>query len=341
MRERLIVAVVGVAVLVILAFALFAAYTVSSVVEAEARTQLDRSSAVDAALLRLVVVGVLLTAVATVAAYVIAGRMTLPFRELAEAADEFDRGRFDAEVPHHSIPEAAQIGAGMREAQREMSGLLSREREFAVNASHRLKTPLTALRLELEDLTLWEQTHPDVAAQLALGLGELDRLTASVDTLLELVRSQRLEGLEEIDLCALIADTARRWRPRVEAAGRKLVALTPGQIGVRLPPGPISQVLDALVVRALRQGAGHISLTVAALDTHVRVQVSDQGEGGVEGDVLSREPLEVGGRRDDISFAEAGKIAEAFGGYLRIEPDPPTTLTLMLARSRPLDGGGG
>lgn len=286
-------------------------------------------------MLRLTLAAIAAVLVAGLLGLLLARRLAGPFQELASVASDFGRGRFDVEVPRSRIHEAEEIGAGLREAQREMKVLVSRDREFAINASHRLKTPLTALRLELEDLTLWPQTHPEVAAQLAHGLRELDRLGTSVRDLLELARGQRLDAVEEIDLCALLLDTARRWSPRVAADGRELVALAPGKVGVRVPPGPISQIVDALILSLLRHGTGRISLTLAALDTHVRVQVSDQSGHRIGDDVLHAEPARAGGRRDDVSFAEAGRIADALGGLLRVEPDPPTTFTLMLAHSRP------
>lgn len=302
---------------------------------------LSRSTAqveerVAGAVLRIVLVGVILGALAAVLGFVAARWISAPFRDLARLAGEFGRGRFDVEIPHYSIPEAEEIGSAMREAERELTGLIGREREFASKASHQLKTPVTALRLNLEDLTLWPQTHPDVAAELTRGVTELDRLSANVNDLLDLTRGQRLGATAEIDLCAVIIDTARRWKPRVEADGRRLVDLVPGQVAVRLPPGPVAQILDALIGNAVRHGSGDISVTVAALDTHVRVQVSDQGGRSISDDIFRRDADEGGRRGDDIGLLDATRIAEGLGGYLRVEPEPPTTFTLMVPRSRPL-----
>ncbi len=286
------------------------------------------------ALLTIVLVGLVLVLLAAVLGVVVARRMSQPFQDLALLAGEFGRGRFDVDVPNYSIPEAEDIGRAIREAQRELTGLIGRERAFAANASHQLKTPLTALRLNLEDLALWPQTAPEVAEELTRGVSELDRLGITVNDLLELAHDRRVGAVVEIDLCALVRDIARRWRPRVEADSRRLVELTPGEVMVRLTPGPLSQILDALVLNAVIHGAGEISVAVAALDNYVRVQVSDQREATTGEDDFARPT--GGSRRGDIDLSVAAEIAKGFGGYLRLEPEPPMTFSLMLPRSRPL-----
>jgi len=53
------------------------------------------------------------------------------------------------------------------------------------SASHELRTPITALRLSLEDLTLWDSTPPAVRAELQRALREIDRLSTAVTRVLE------------------------------------------------------------------------------------------------------------------------------------------------------------
>ena len=144
------------------------------------------------ALLPLVVVGLSLTVLAVVVGYFLARRMARPFTELADKADQLGEGRFDLDVPHYRVPEAEHIGTALRGAATQLDDLVRREREFAVNASHQLRTPITALRLEIEDVTLWPETPPQVADHLRGVLGELDRLSAAITELLDVARGQRL-----------------------------------------------------------------------------------------------------------------------------------------------------
>lgn len=291
--------------------------------------------------------GMLLVIVAALLGFLAARHLSRPFQDLATLAGEFAKGRFEVKVPHYDVLEAEAIGLAMTDAQREVTGLIKREREFAASGSHQLKTPITALKLGLEDLALWPQTHPDVAAELSRGISELDRLGTSVNGLLEEARGRRVRSALEIDLCALIREAAERWQPRVRAAKRTLVALTPAPIPVRLAPAPVAQILDVLIDNALAHGQGVISVTVVALDSYVRVQVSDQGRSQIDDEVFKRK-LDVrllaagdgedtaGNRRSGISLSVATEIAGAMGGYLRLEPAETSTFVLMIPRSRPL-----
>src|SRR5690606_34813445 len=113
------------------------------------------------ALVPLIAVGLGLTVLAAGFGYVIARRLSRPFGELAVAAERLGSGRFDVDPPHYKIPEAEAIGDALRGSSERLAELVRREREFAANASHQLRTPITALRLELEDLSLWPQTPPE------------------------------------------------------------------------------------------------------------------------------------------------------------------------------------
>ena len=106
-----------------------------------------------------------LVLLAAVTGFLLAKRLARPFGELADAADHLGQARFDVALPHYSIPEAEAIGAALRRASTQLDSLVEREREFAANVSHQLRTPVTALRLTLEDLSMWPETPPTVAAE--------------------------------------------------------------------------------------------------------------------------------------------------------------------------------
>ncbi|MFW5473773.1 histidine kinase dimerization/phospho-acceptor domain-containing protein [Knoellia sp. CPCC 206450] len=143
------------------------------------------------ALLPLVILGAgLLLAAAVVGAW-LARRLSRPFAELAAVAEDIGQGRFDVEVPHYSVPEAEAIGDALRRGAAQLDALLQRERDLAVNASHELRTPIAALRLELEDLSMWPQTPPEVAEELRRYIPELKRLSAAVTQYLDTAREQR------------------------------------------------------------------------------------------------------------------------------------------------------
>ncbi|MGZ4472616.1 MAG: sensor histidine kinase [Nocardioidaceae bacterium] len=296
----------------------------------------DRSvvdAAISAAVLPVVVVAGVLVAVAALLGYAVARRLSRPFQELARIARDLGRGRFDVEVPRYAIPEADTVGRALATSAAQLHTLVVRERDFAANASHQLRTPITALRLELEDLSLGAERDPGGAEQLHRALAELDRLNASVTNLLDLARG-RTVATTDVDVSALIEEAATRWSETAARQRRTVSAAPYRPLRLRLAPGPIEQVLDVLLDNALTHGSGAVTLDVGEFDEHVRVRVTDEGALPA-GENLFRT------RHDDredavIGLADASRIADALGGHLTLERGPATVFSLMLPRTAPV-----
>ena len=133
----------------------------------------------------LAALGLLLIPVGLVAGVLMARRLARPFAELAEVARSLGTGDLTREVPSYDVKEADQIATALRDSAGRLRGLLERERDVAAHASHELRTPITALRLALEDVSLWPGTPPDVSDELGRLVGEVDRLAEAVTTLLD------------------------------------------------------------------------------------------------------------------------------------------------------------
>src|SRR6478672_2316448 len=158
------------------------------------------------AVMPVVLLGIALILGSVLLGFWLARRLARPFQDLARVADELGSGRFDVEVPHYRVPEAEEIAFALRSSTDALRELVRREHEFAANASHQLRTPVTALRLELEDLAMWPETPPVVADELGRALRELDRLSETVTELLALARGQRLAAVAEVDLGAIVRE---------------------------------------------------------------------------------------------------------------------------------------
>lgn len=278
------------------------------------------------ALLPLVVLGLALALAAAVLGVLIARRLSRPFQDLAGFSRELGHGRFDIDVPSYAVPEAEAIGTSLRGAATRLDDLVRREREFAANASHQLRTPITALRLNLEDLTLWPETDPAVAVELERGLGELDRLSGSIDELLDLARGRRIEAQQVVDLVAVVEASAARWSRRLAAESRELVT---GQVGrrsrTRVPLGPLEQVLDVLIDNARKHGRGTISVEVRDAGTHLEVVVGDEGTPRLGPEVFRRGVSSGTGGSEGIGLAVAAELAEVCGGHLSLDTASATT----------------
>jgi signal transduction histidine kinase len=281
-------------------------------------------------LLPLVLLGVLLVVIASLLGWLAARVLARPFRELAVSAEALGRGRFDLDVPRYTIPEADTIGRALARSASQLHDLLRREREFAGNVSHQLRTPITALRLELEDVTMWPETTPAVREQLVRSLAELDRLSDTVTHLLDLARGSRIGSAEETDLAELAEGTVRRWRP---LAGDRPIELRAGSpVVVHLAPGPIEQVLDVLVENAIRHGRGRITVEVAPGDDHARVCVTDEGVAALDDTVFERHVNRPDSDGAGIGLAVARDVAEAVGGRIALDDAPTTSFSLVLPR---------
>ena len=278
-------------------------------------------------LLPLVLIGLGLAVVGTLIGVVAARRLARPFHELAEVAGDIGRGHFDATVPRYDVPEADAVARVLRSTTHDLDNLVRRERHFAANASHELRTPITALRLELEDLALSPRTPPEVVEGLSGALEQLDRLSATVAELLDTSRASRFDSMVDIDLALLLHDTVAQWR--AVASSRMFVDDFSAVLPVRLPAGSLVQVMDVLIGNAITHGVGTVRVEVEQRADYVEVLVGDDGPRAAAAEGAGH-PVASGGG----GLAAATRIVHALGGQLRLTEAPRTTYSLVLPRAR-------
>jgi hypothetical protein len=253
--------------------------------------------------------------------YLISRALSAPFRQLAVAAEALGRGRFDLDLPHTGIPEARAIAQALATSAGQLEDRLRRERDFAERASHLLRTPLTGLRLELEDLTLRDDVPPDARAAAARGLVAVDGVDAVAGELVQLSRSASLIEGAELPLVDLATQVAQRWADRLAAGDRALSASAEGDLTLTYTPGPVEHVLDLLLAEVVRRGSGAVRIDFEGQDGgHLKVRVSADGPAAP-----------TRGRRPEPDLAPARTAVEALGGRIRGE-DPADGLEVLLPR---------
>ena len=300
---------------------------------------------VTAALWPLLTMGLGLIGLSAVVGWLLARNLARPFGQLAKAADRLGRGRFDLDLPAYTMPEAQRIGSALTRAATQLDDLLTREREFAANASHQLRTPITALRLTLEDLSLWPETPKEVAGELTGSLEELDRLSNAITELLSLSRGRRVGEAVPVEMEGLLDEVARRWSPRLEAKGRELFHDRRGEVVAHAAVGPVQQVLDVLVDNACKYGAGTVTVAAVDREDYVALVVSDEGPLTITNEVFHRgisqpgkeRPAATDGAGHDcteaghgLGLAIAAQLAVSMGGDLVLADRPTTTFVLVL-----------
>jgi len=259
----------------------------------------------------------LIALVAALVGYLMARFLTAPFRRLAGAAGQLGRGRFDLGLPRSRIPEVKALNQAMLTSAGQLQERLASEQAFAEHASHVLRTPLTGLRLELEELSLRDDLPHDARETAGRGLVSLDTMNAVAGELVELSRGGTLVAGADVPLVELATEVAQRWADRLAVRGRTLTAAVEGDLDRTYTPGPVEQVLDLLLTEVVDRGTGGARIVFLGQDGgHLRVRVTAEG--------TSRE-------EPTGAMAEAREIAESLGGRI-LGDDPSRTVVALFPR---------
>jgi two-component system, OmpR family, sensor kinase len=150
-----------------------------------------------------------------------------PMARLTEAARRIAHGDLDHRAPVEGSAEQRSLAQSFNEMTDKLSRAVATEKRFVADASHQLRTPLTGLRLRLEEASHAETTE-DAAPDLREGMREVDRLAGMVDELLALSRAQNGSGPgSELDPVAIADDGVARCnrRHRSEASSSYALAI--------------------------------------------------------------------------------------------------------------------
>ena len=233
----------------------------------------------------LTVVAAITVVMAVIVALVVAASVTRPLRSLRRTTERLAGGDLTARAETSGgPPEVRDLAVAFNQMSERTQQLVDGQREFAGDASHQLRTPLTALRLRLEQASeLLESDPAGARARLESASAETERLQHVITGLLALARADgRSAPSEPVDVVAVARDRSAMWKPlaeeqgvevRVDAAGTGLFALA--------VPGSLEQVLDNLVDNALAVAppASAIELRVRRSDRQVILAVADRGPG--------------------------------------------------------------
>jgi signal transduction histidine kinase len=220
-------------------------------------------------------------AVVTVVGWGIARSVTRPIRQLNRDAARFAHGDLTVSPdPITGPPEVRALADTMSTMARRLDELLRSQRTFIADASHQLRTPLTALRLRLDNIQ--SQLPAQSSAELDAAIDETTRLAALVTSLLQLARADEHPATGIADLARLTIDRADTWSAVADANGVTLIADTPpGSVLVRADPAAVEHILDNLLDNALNASPSGTTIT-ARITSHANTRdltISDQGAG--------------------------------------------------------------
>lgn len=219
-------------------------------------------------------VGAIVLAATALVGIRLAAWVARPLADVEEAAARVGEGELDARAPEEGPPEVRSLARSFNETAAKLKALLRSQEAFVADASHQLRTPLTALRLRLENL---EAGGADVAGALA----EVERLARLVDDLLALARADASgAGAGTVDVGDAIAGRVEAWSALASERGIELVARNGGP-RARAARSRLDQVLDNLLSNALDVAppGSAIELSAALVDGWVELHVTDHGPG--------------------------------------------------------------
>jgi two-component system, OmpR family, sensor kinase len=243
----------------------------------------DRNEALASLATLLLAGGPIALALASLAGYGLAAAVLRPVEAMRARA-----AAVSATSPGQRLPvprgsdEISRLGETLNAMLARLEDALARERRFVSDAGHELRTPLAVLKGELELALRQPRSRTELEQALRSAAEETDRLAQLAEDLLIIARSDdgRLPvrasstSVEEI-----FAHVVERFERRAADAGRRLNAASPPGLRVVADPLRLQQALANLLENALRYGDGPVRLFADEHDGHVRLRVTDEGDG--------------------------------------------------------------
>ncbi|MGI5482422.1 ATP-binding protein [Streptomyces lavendofoliae] len=261
-----------------------------------------------------------------------ANRLASPLTDLAETAERLGSGDPRPRHRRYGVPELDRVADVLDASAERIARMLTAERRLAADASHQLRTPLTALSMRLEEISVTDDPAT-VKEEAHIALTQVERLTDVVQRLLTNSRDPRTGSAIAFDLDEVVKQQIEEWRPAYRSAGRAVVRS--GKVGMRAvgTPGAVAQVLAALIENSLMHGGGTVALRTRVTGNQAVVEVTDEGP-GVPPDLGARifERTISGRNSTGIGLAVARDLAEADGGRLELLQQQPPVFALFLSR---------
>jgi signal transduction histidine kinase len=287
-------------------------------------------------LLQIGALAVLAVAAAVVLALMQARRLNRPLEELARAADRLGSGDARPLGRRYGVPELDRVAEGLDGSAQRINDLLSADRDFAVDASHQLRTPLTALSMRLEEM-IEAADFPDVVREEgAAALAQIERLADVVAQLLGRARRSMSGAPVLASVDDLVAQQVVEWDPAFRRVGRKLEVTGEKGLRVLVTPGAATQVIATLLDNALVHGGGAVTVRTSQTPRSVVIEVRDEGK-GVPPELVPRifeRSVSGAPGGTGLGLALARTVAAADGGQVVLVRPRPAVFAVFFPQGR-------
>ena len=249
------------------------------------------------------------------ASALIAGRtaqsMTEPLSATSRTAQRLARGDMTVRAPDTGTVEVRAVSHSLNELADRIEALVQEERESLAELSHGLRTPLTALRLEVDQLASGGDTRAVRAA--------VDRVEVAVTDMITRARTPRRDA-GRADVVAVVRDRLTFWSVLARSQSRDItVELADTEVAVRASRADIEAAADALIGNVFEHTPGGVSFAVrvTADDRYAELVVEDAGSGFPLG-AAARGARGIGSRGTGLGLDIARRVAEHSGGGLAL-----------------------
>lgn len=278
------------------------------------RTTVDEETlreGVAAAWAGIIGLGVVLMTLAALVARSLGRRISEPLRDVAETAHRLREGELSARADVRGTEETRELAQALNGLAERTTELLATERASVGDLAHRLRTPVTALRLDAEAVA-----DPSLADRLQEHIGVLQRTIDSIVD--EARRPVRGDLAARCDAAAVVREGIDFWRVLAEDQTRALrVDLAPGPLVVGIDAGDLRDLVDILVDNVFAHTpdatAFAVVLETAVVDDQrwAVLTVSDEGPG-----FRDDRPRRAG--TSGLGLTIAARVAASVGGTLRL-----------------------
>ncbi|OZE85320.1 hypothetical protein CH298_21745 [Rhodococcoides fascians] len=274
--------------------------------------------------------------IAAAAAWWLARSMTRPLRLLDSMARSLSQGDFTARTnPLEAGPaETRRVAESMNDAAEQISELIAVKRRFVADASHQLRTPLTALRLSLDNLHD-EMSDPHARAAVDRSIADTVRMTRLVHDLLTLARAQKpIDNSIQVDTAAVVDTRFATWSAAARSQNVTLTSRIAPGAQLIAADGHLDQILDNVLANAVDVAPPGTDIVVdaAVIGETVRLTITDSGP-GLTAEDRSRALDRFWTRRpggSGLGLSIVDQLARENRGNIALEPNPSGGLIVVI-----------
>jgi signal transduction histidine kinase len=257
-------------------------------------------------------VGLLLLVLSVAVAAQLARSVVRPIKDLALASDRLAAGDLSARATVAGPPEVRRAGAGLNRLAVRIGELLAHERETVADLSHRLRTPLTALRIDTDSLR--------DGAEMERLLADVSAVERTVSGIIREARRPSGGARALCDAAEVVAECTAFWWPLAEDQDRWMtVDLAPRPVSVQVSRDDLVTCTDILLENVFAHTPEGVALAVRLSPRAgggAWLVVTDDGPGFGDADPTQRGVSRGGSTGLGLDIAR--RIAEASGGTLVI-----------------------